>query len=273
MTATILKLPGAVEADADPPSLNLSRKEVIDASGGYVRPAEQLNARARVRARLPPQRRWPGDPRARALRRRGARAVRPAGTGQRSRRARAAAAEPRRLQGESSGRRARKMPAMGRRRKVDEGLEPRVYRSHGAFFYAHPGKGWERLGTDKDAGERQGAHLQRPRGPARHPVLLARYVPGRLRAARRAEKSTVKGVKLSQRTLDDYREAFGTREDPGPVREYWAPPRTPLDVTPDSVQQFLRDEAEAGRPVQGNRRRAALSACIGWLLREGSCPA
>jgi integrase len=35
------------------------------------------------------------------------------------------------------------------------------------------------------------------------------------------------------------------------------------------VQQFLRDEAEAGRPVQGNRRRAALSACIGWLIREG----
>lgn len=163
------------------------------------------------------------------------------------------------------------MPAMGRRRKVDEGLEPRVYRSHGAFYYAHPGRGWERLGTDKDEANAKARIFNDPEGL--HGTLsywLDLFLADCER--RVALKSAVKGVKLAQRTLEDYREAFGTREDPGPIREYWAPPRTPLDVTPDSMQQFLRDEAEAGRPTQGNRRRAALSSCMGWLLREGHVP-
>jgi hypothetical protein len=56
------------------------------------------------------------------------------------------------------------------------------------------------------------------------------------------------------------------------VREYFAPAAHAAGRHPDAVQQFLRDEAEAGRPVQGNRRRAALSACIGWLMREGHVP-
>jgi integrase len=162
------------------------------------------------------------------------------------------------------------MASMGRRRKVDEGLEPRVYRSHGALFYAHR-HGWERLGTDKDQANAKARIYNDPEGL--HGTLsywLDMFIADCER--RVALKSLVKGIKLSQRTLDDYREAFGTREDPGPVREFFAPPRTPLDVTADGVQQFLRDEAEAGRPVQGNRRRAALSACIGWLMREGHVP-
>ena len=159
------------------------------------------------------------------------------------------------------------MPAMGRRRKVDLGLEPRVYPNHGAFYYVHPGGRWEHLGTDKDKANSKARIYNDPEGRA---GTLSHFMDLFLADCERrvSLKSTVKGVKLSQRTLDDYREAFGTHEEPGPVREYFAPPRTPLDVTPDAVQQFLRDEAEAGRPVQGNRRRAALSACFGWLLRH-----
>ena len=38
-------------------------------------------------------------------------------------------------------------PTMGRRRKTDTGLEPRVYLNHGAYYYVHPSGKWERLGT------------------------------------------------------------------------------------------------------------------------------
>jgi hypothetical protein len=104
------------------------------------------------------------DPRARPLRRRHARPVRRQAGRERAA-ARAAAAEPGRLPAKfGRGRRARKMAAMGRRRKVDEGLEPRVYRSHGAFFYAHPGRGWERLGTDKDAANAKARIYNDPEG-------------------------------------------------------------------------------------------------------------
>lgn len=160
------------------------------------------------------------------------------------------------------------MPSMGRRRKVDLGLEPRVYLNHGAFFYVHAADGrWERLGTDREEANRRARVYNDPDNRA---GTLSHFMDLFLADCERRVglKSTVKGIKLSQRTLDDYREAFGTPEKPGPVREYFAPPRTPYDVTPDAVQQFLRDEAEAGRPVQGNRRRAALSACFGWLLRH-----
>jgi integrase len=163
------------------------------------------------------------------------------------------------------------MPRMGRRRKTDLGLEPRVYLSHGAYFYAHPGRGWERLGTDKDQANQKARLFNDPDG--RYGTLSYWFDMFLADCERRvALKSPVKGVKLAQRTLGDYRDAMGTHEDPGPLRVFYAAPRTPLDVTPDNVQQFLRDEAEAGRPVVGNRRRAALSACFGWLLREGHVP-
>jgi integrase len=166
------------------------------------------------------------------------------------------------------------MAGMGRRRKVDEGLEPRVYRSHGALFYVHPGTPprWERLGTDKDAAN---AKARTYNDPANLHGTLSWWMDQFIVDCERRVKlkSTVKGIKLSQRTLEDYQDAFGTREEPGPVREYFAPPRTPLDVTPGGVQEYLRAEAEAGRPVQGNRRRAALSACISWILRHPERPA
>jgi integrase len=160
---------------------------------------------------------------------------------------------------------------MGRKRKTDLGLEQRVYQKHGAFYYVHPGGRWEHLGTDKDQANGKARiyndpdHLQ---------GTLSYWLDQFLMDCERRVKlkSSVKGVKLSERTHEDYSTAFGTRDEPGPIREFFAPPRTPLDVTPDAVQQFLRDSAELGRAVQGNRQRAALSACFGWLLRHPDRP-
>lgn len=44
MSAAVLQLPGTQPAAGDGPSLNLSYEEVVEASGGYVRPADQLRA-------------------------------------------------------------------------------------------------------------------------------------------------------------------------------------------------------------------------------------
>lgn len=52
MTATVLQLPGT-EPAVERPGLNLSFDEIVQATGGYVRPAEQLRelqARGFVRA-------------------------------------------------------------------------------------------------------------------------------------------------------------------------------------------------------------------------------
>lgn len=44
MTAAVLQLPGTAPAPQERPSLNLTAAEVVEASGGYVRPADQLRA-------------------------------------------------------------------------------------------------------------------------------------------------------------------------------------------------------------------------------------
>lgn len=156
---------------------------------------------------------------------------------------------------------------MGRKRKSNPGLEPRVYFNHGAYFYVHRGGRWERLGTDKDQANAKARIFNDPNG--RYGTLVYWLDMFLIECERRvALKSDIKGVKLSQRTLEDYRAAIGTDDKPGALRDYFAPPFTPLDLSPDVVQQFLRDGAEARRAVRANRERACLSSCIGWLLRE-----
>lgn len=163
------------------------------------------------------------------------------------------------------------MPLMGRRRKVDTGLEPRVYLNHGAYFYVHHGGKWERLGTDKDEANARARVFNDPNG--RFGTLVYWLDMFLADCARRvALKSQVKGVKLAQRTYEDYQDAIGTDEKPGALRVNFKPPLTPLDVTPDMVQDFLDDGAEAERATRSNRERAALSACFGWLLRKKHCP-
>jgi len=158
-------------------------------------------------------------------------------------------------------------PTMGRKRKSNPGLEPRVYLNHGAYYYVHRDGRWERLGTDKDQANAKARIYNDPDG--RYGTMVYWLDAFLLDCERRvALKSAVKGIKLSARTLTDYQEAIGTDAEPGPLRLYFAPPFTPLDLTPDVVQQYLRDGAEAGRAVRANRERACLSSCISWLIRE-----
>ncbi len=161
------------------------------------------------------------------------------------------------------------MATMGRKRKVDNGLEPRVYFSHGSYFYAHKNPArWEPLGKDKDKANAAARIYNDPNG--RHGTMVYWLDQFLIDCRRRvALKSDIKGIKLATRTLEDYEEAVGTDDKPGPLRVVFAPPRTPLDVEPTDVQAFLRAAAEEGRPKRGNLERAALSSCFGWLLREG----
>lgn len=160
------------------------------------------------------------------------------------------------------------MVAMGRKRKHALGLEPRLYaRNGGTFWYAHRDRPWENLGTDR---EKANARARLYNDPTNRYGTMVYWLDMFLAdCQRRVElKSDVKGVKLAQRTLDDYRDAVGTDDEPGALRVCFPPPRTPLDVTPDAVQAMLRAGAEAKRARRANLERACLSACFGWLLRE-----
>jgi integrase len=160
------------------------------------------------------------------------------------------------------------MLSMGRRRKNDLGLEPRVYFSDGSYYYVHKESSrWENLGKDKNAANTKGRLYN---DPDRRAGTLVYWLDMFLVdcEARVALKSTIKGIRLSQRTLEDYRMAIGTNEEPGPLCTYFPAPISPLDVEPGDIQAFLRDSARAGRAVRGNREKAALSSCFGWLLRE-----
>lgn len=161
------------------------------------------------------------------------------------------------------------MATMGRRRKRDDGLEPRVYYRHGAYHYAHRNGPWEHLGRDKDAANRKARLYNDPDG--RHGTMV--YWLEMFLADCEAR---VKAKLLAQRTLDDYRAAVGTEADPGPLRDYFTPDEgdawmTPFDVTPDVVQDYLDAGAEK-RARRANLERACLSSCFGWLLRKKNCP-
>jgi integrase len=171
------------------------------------------------------------------------------------------------------------MPRMGRRRKSGDGLEARVYLSHGAFYYVHPAPPggrprWEHLGTDKDAANRKARVYNDPKG--RYGTMV--YWLDMFLVDCEAR---VKAKQLAQRTLDDYRDAIGTDDRPGALRAYFTPEPgeawlTPNDVTPDMVQDLIDagvDPAlERPRARRANLERACLSSCFGWLLRRRHCP-
>lgn len=167
------------------------------------------------------------------------------------------------------------MSYMGRKRKTNDGLEQRVYYSHGNFFYCHPappgGKArWENLGEDMEVANRKAKVYNEPSTLAGSMVY---WFEEFLRdCGKRVEAGT-----LSQRTLDDYTDAIGTQEAPGSLRIYLCPPDrpalTPYDITADVVQAYLEIGNRAKRARRANLERAALSSCFGWLLRTPKhCP-
>ena len=159
------------------------------------------------------------------------------------------------------------MATMGRRRKsMDTGLEPRVYLNHGAYFYVHRDGRWERLGLDKKEANQRARLFNDPDGKFGTLVYWLEMFLANC-------KERVDAKTLAQRTYDDYESAIkGTDKKPGALRLFFAPPMTPLDVDPHSVQDFLNTNAELGRPVPANREKAALSSAMSWMIRTGKVP-
>jgi integrase len=161
--------------------------------------------------------------------------------------------------------------ALGRRRKnPDAGLEPRVYQKHGAFYYVHRTGKWERLGVEKEDANRKARLYNDPDG------MYGTLVHWLDQFLAHCEARQAAGT-LAERTVDDYRSAIlgrtkGKDPRPGALRIFFAPPITPLDVTPSMVQDFLVTNDEIGRPVPANREKACLSACFSWLMRTGKVP-
>jgi len=171
------------------------------------------------------------------------------------------------------------MPPMGRRRKdTASDLEPRVYLRSGAYYYVHRTGKWEGLGKDKATANEKARLFNDPAGLQ---GTLVHWLDLFLVHC----EARVKAGSMAQRTLDDYtqaikgtpdREAKGKRAaaegKPGPLRVFFAPPITPLDVTPAMVNEYLEIGAQMGRGVSANREKAALSSCMGWLCRAGKVP-
>jgi integrase len=168
---------------------------------------------------------------------------------------------------------------MGRRRKdTASDLEPRVYLRSGAYYYVHRTGKWEGLGKDKAAANEKARLYNDPAGLQ---GTLVHWLDLFLVHC----EARVKAGSMAQRTLDDYtqaikgtpdREAKGKRTategKAGPLRVFFAPPITPLDVTPAMVNEYLEIGAQMGRPVPANREKAALSSCFGWLCRNSKVP-
>lgn len=171
-------------------------------------------------------------------------------------------------------------PIMGRRRKdTSSDLEPRVYLKSGAYYYQHRiTNKWEHLGTDKAKANERARLFNDPTGL--HGTMVHWLDLFLVHCQAR-----VKAGSMAQRTLDDYtaaiagipqRPARGNQPArpavPGPLRVFFAPPLTPLDVTPAMINEYLQIGADLGRPVPANREKAALSSCFGWLCRTGKVP-
>ncbi len=159
------------------------------------------------------------------------------------------------------------MAAMGRRRKNnDHGLEPRVYPSHGAFYYVHREDGrWEPLGKDIVEANRKAKVYN-------DPTSLEGTVVHWMDQFLMDCAARVKAGTLSQRTYDDYAHAIlaptETKKTQGALRTFFAPPMRPEQVLPTHIEEFLDIGLAAGRAVQSNREKACFSAFMSWLIRR-----
>lgn len=144
----------------------------------------------------------------------------------------------------------------GRRKNNQLGLEPRVYAKHGAFYYVHRDKRWERLGTDvKKANERAKLYNDTQGRFGTMSYWLDMFIAdcdGRVAAKT-----------MKQRSVDDYTENLV------PLKVYFGE-MLPTDIEPNHIHDYLSIGASAGRPVRANREKACLSSCISWLIRTGA---
>lgn len=147
---------------------------------------------------------------------------------------------------------------MGRPRKSNPlNLPPRVYASHGQFFYEHPStRRWEPLGTDVDRAKKRAKEIEHGNGDGFGTVAywLDEFLADcKMRVAAKA---------LAQRTLEDY-----TRD--AEVLKTFFGAMFPAGVEPPHVAEYLDTGLELDRAVRANREKACLSSMFTWLIRKG----
>lgn len=163
------------------------------------------------------------------------------------------------------------MSAMGRKRKdSDHGMEPRVYKSHGAYFYVHRDTGrWESLGKELEAANRKARIYNDPAGLEGTTVhWMDQFLIDC--------EARVKAGTLSAFTFRDYKRAINAptekQKKQGALRTFFAPPHTPADVEPGDITEFLELGVKLKRPVSANREKACFSAFMSWLISTRKIP-
>jgi len=144
---------------------------------------------------------------------------------------------------------------VGRKRKDDSlGLPQRVYLRHGTFYYAHLSGKWENLGRDLGSAKKRAEHYNDPTGTyGTMTWFLDQFV---IDCEQRVARKD-----LSQRTLDDYRDALVY------LKRFFGE-MLPSDIGPHHITEYLDTGMQEGRPVRANRERACLSSCISWMMRN-----
>lgn len=138
---------------------------------------------------------------------------------------------------------------MGRHRKSDHHLPPRLYQKNGGYYYVHQNNKWEFLGRDLADAKRKWAVIEQPAETAdTTSALIDEYL---VKAA----------PKKAPRTYaDNLKEAEYLKLFFGKMR--------PHNILPMHVGQYLEARASAGAPVRANREKALLSIVFTWAMRQ-----
>lgn len=146
---------------------------------------------------------------------------------------------------------------MGRPRKQPgQGLPERVYLKSGSYYYVHAeGQRWERLGADLDAAKKVAAQYNS--GAGHHPNTFSFWIE----QWKKENNARVTAGTLAPRTRDDY------AADLVPIEAVFGK-MTPGSIQAWHITKYLKIGREAGRPVRANREKAAMSACLSWIISD-----
>lgn len=140
---------------------------------------------------------------------------------------------------------------VGRRRKSNHNLPPRVVLNHGAYYYIHKTGKWEklaRLGQEADM-RRKWALLEDVPGESnKTSALIDEYL------VKVAPKKAARTCEDNKKEAEYLRAYFGAM--------------MPENILPMHVGSYLDMRAEGGAPVRANREKALLSHIFTWAMRQ-----
>ncbi len=143
------------------------------------------------------------------------------------------------------------MPNVGRRRKSNLDLPPRVYIKYGAYYFVHKNGRWERLaaiGEEKQMRQLWAAMMD----PDGHKSNTAALIDDYLVLYSRIHKAA-RSYKDNQAEAEYLKTFFGAMR--------------PQEIMPRHVGQYL-DLNREQRPVRANREKALLSHVFTWAMRH-----